>query len=244
MSKQPFFASAPRIALFIDSARVGYAIGLTLNISVAVEPIKVLGMFETLTLEPLAYLPVSGSMRILKLIPKDMQAEINKQAALQKDPFVNADTAPGVLNIGNSVQVADQTKLYSHVTPGTLLLSSSFDIEIQIKTIKADIQKKINAAATQRESALSAAYLNKNNAANADQQIAAMDAYNKAINDKYDPNATEFNTWTRFMTIKDCRITGMDSEISPARLMEEAVTYQGLIAINSNEAMDFINELK
>jgi hypothetical protein len=212
---------------------------------VTVEPIKVLGMFESLTLEPLAYLPVSGSMRILKLIPADMQTAINTQANLKKDPFLGSTIpASGIINSGDSIQVADQSKLYSQIQPGTLLLSSSFEVQIKIKRVTPALQAQITKAATQRESAISAAYISKNNAAPGDAQIKATADYQKLINDKYDPNTEISTEWVDFMVIKDCRITGMDSEISPARLMEEAVSYQGLIAINSNEAMDFVNELK
>lgn len=36
-----------------------------------------------------------------------------------------------------------------------------------------------------------------------------------------------------FLRIQDCRIVGMDGEIAPGRLLEEPLSFQGLLAVNS-----------
>lgn len=251
MSKQPFFASAPRLSLKIDGARVGYAIGLTLNISVTVEPIKVLGMFETLTLEPLAYLPVSGSMRIIKLLPSTQQSSVTTNAKAYAEPFTTGaggstdNYQAGVINGDELVSRGDQSFLYAQVSPGTILLSKSFDIDVMIKRTTVGVQAKIDAAAKSRASKIAAAYQAYSQETDAKLKVTLEESFNKLVNDKYDPfNHLDFYDETSFMSIRDCRITGMDSEISPARLMEESVTYQGLLAISQNEAMDYIKELQ
>jgi hypothetical protein len=244
MAKQPFFASAPRLQLLIDGTRVGYAIGLTLNISVTIEPVKVLGMFETLSLEPLAYLPVSGSMRIIKLLPKTVQTSVMTAANTTKDKFVDSDLSFSVNNLKTATSMTDQSLLYSHVTPGAILISRSFDVKMTIKRATVDAQKTIDDAAKAAAGVLSSAYTSAFPEKVADATVAASAAYQKLVNDKYDAfDNLSFYESSDFLTVKDCRITGMDSEISPARLMEEAVSFQGLLVINQYEAMDYIKDL-
>jgi hypothetical protein len=37
-----------------------------------------------------------------------------------------------------------------------------------------------------------------------------------------------------FLRLQDCRIVGMDGEIAPGRLLEEPLSFQGLLAVNSS----------
>lgn len=239
MAKQPFFTSAPRITLLIGSSRVGYAIGLTLNISISVEPVKILGTFETLSLEPLAYLPVTGSMRILKLLP------ISQQTAVLAGAKEGSGTAPRTFSINNdstSTGMEKQGAIYQHVNPASILISKSFDLNIDVRGLTATAQAAIlaskNAFVTQANS--------NANFVPAATETPAEKAIRLKANEQFLLNGPDlFNSptysTTNFMKIIDCRITSMDTDLSPSRLMEEAVSWQGLLAISQAQVNSTTN---
>jgi hypothetical protein len=65
-----------------------------------------------------------------------------------------------------------------------------------------------------------------------------IDIYLKAPKFTIDSNgyATDYqgvDTEVSFLTIKDCRINGMNGTIAPGQLLEEPLSFMGLLAVNT-----------
>jgi len=139
--KLPLFASSPRCKLTINGQDVAYAIGLNLSASVQLQEVRILGEFAIQSIEPISYAPVSGSFQIVRLLE---QEQVTQQVA---SATAIATSLQGQLqeNTGakvaqnNSIPLAgnfNQGLLLEHLDPRKVLLSQSFDVELQLKVPK------------------------------------------------------------------------------------------------------------
>lgn len=125
--KTPVFLSAPRMYLKISQVndagktefvRVAYAIGLNLDVSVDLRPVRVCGNFEVINYEPVMYNVVRGSMQIYKLLAKK-----GTQITVTKEQ----QAADGKTN-----SIKEYVNLSDHLDVKNVLLSRTFDIEIKV----------------------------------------------------------------------------------------------------------------
>ena len=129
MSLRPLFSSAPRIKIRANSKLIGYAIGFSVNVSVDVQPVYVIGEYAPVALEPNLYRPVTGSMQIVRL--RDLAAggslagfvkNAKGETVASTDPTLAANNSP-----------LDQKALFKHLEPQTILFSQTFDIDLYMK---------------------------------------------------------------------------------------------------------------
>ena len=129
MSLRPLFSSAPRIKIRANGKLIGYAIGFSVNVSVDVQPVYVIGEYAPVALEPNLYRPVTGSMQIVRL--RDLAAggslagfvkNANGETVASTDPTLAANNSP-----------LDQKALFKHLEPQTILFSQTFDIDLYMK---------------------------------------------------------------------------------------------------------------
>jgi len=187
----PLFAAAPRLKIKVNGTDIAYAIGLNMNVSVDVVPVKILGQFEIAALEPTAYNPVSGTFRVIRLLHPSSQTQITTAAETGRTNLLGgAKLEPAIANATSSSSVLSQSYLHRHLDPTKVLVSQTFDIELYLKIPKMTIVD--------------------------------------GIVQSYDGDEEE-----SFIKLQDCRVVGMDGEIAPGRLLEEPLSFQGLIAINS-----------
>lgn len=199
--KLPLFASAPLCKISVNDTEIAYAVGLSVNVGINLQEIRVLGQYEVEAIEPLAMMPVTGSFQVIRLLTEATRAttvekaketennsplvrtagEVTGVDGLAKDAIIEnssiSDSGTGALS-GSS-------ELAKHLDPRTILLSQSFDITIKMKTPSV---KGSNGNWSEGES-------------------------------------------TRMMVIKDCRLSGASASLSPGALLTESVEFQGLIAI-------------
>ena len=132
MSLRPLFSSAPRIKIRANGQLIGYAIGFSVNVSVDVQPVYVIGEYAPVALEPNLYRPVTGSMQIVRLrnlaegVASTGGGKFVKNAAGKvvppTDPSAIANNSP-----------LDQKALFKHLEPQTILFSQTFDIDLYMK---------------------------------------------------------------------------------------------------------------
>ena len=129
MSLRPLFSSAPRIKIRANGKLIGYAIGFSVNVSVDVQPVYVIGEYAPVALEPNLYRPVTGSMQIVRL--RDLAAggslagfvkNAKGETVASTDPTLAANNSP-----------LDQKALFKHLEPQTILFSQTFDIDLYMK---------------------------------------------------------------------------------------------------------------
>lgn len=188
----PLFAAAPRLKIKVNGTDIAYAIGLNMNVSIDVVPVKILGQFEIAALEPTAYNPVTGTFRVIRLLNPSSQAAIKAAAESGRTNLLGSTTTiePAISNASGSSSVLSQSYLHRHLDPTKVLISQTFDIELFLKLPKMTFENGIVKTYTGDEE-------------------------------------------ESFIKIQDCRVVGMDGEIAPGRLLEEPLSFQGLLAINS-----------
>lgn len=152
--KLPLFASAPlcKIAITLDDVEttIAYAVGLSVNVGVNLQEIRVLGQYEVEAIEPLAMMPVTGSFQVIRLLTEDTRkatlasattaennsplirtaGEVNDVKGLSKDAVI----ANSSISDGGTGALTGSKELAKHLDPRTILLSKSFDITIKMKT--------------------------------------------------------------------------------------------------------------
>jgi len=222
----PLFASAPRCVLKVNGKPIGFAIGLSLNVRIDVQPVKILGEFIIQSLEPTAYLPVEATLQVVRLLSNPSQvaaiavANANMPSTVSSTTVSEAKVAVNTTQAASSVPnpgatgdtVLSQAALYRHVDPASILLSQTFDIEIylkvpNIKTIddKKDTNKSIvlnTAAAPAKEGGVAAPVA---------------------------PDVEE-----SFITITDCRISSISTSISANELLVEPMEIMGRLLVNES----------
>lgn len=204
--KLPLFASAPRAVIYIDGQKVAYAVGLSLNASVNIQEVRILGEFAIQSLEPVAYLPVTGSFQIVRILSTETQTNQQEEARkiatkLTDDPNdTSADDQAALVNAvpnsGNGNNFG-QRQLLKHLDPRTTLTAPSFDMEIRLRVPSAAIADNPDTADLDETSPL-------------------------GVNLEEVP----------FMTVKDCRLTTQSMNVAPNQLLTQSLEYQGLLLVN------------
>ncbi len=195
------FASAPRIRIQIDGIDIAYAVGLSLNVGINLQEVRVLGSFEVESVEPLTMMPVTGSFQIIRLLDSDtIKRNIDKAKARDSAFISNKNVITGkddkgepILTNGEVVATRaatggaflNNTELAKHLDPRFILSSKSFDIDILI-----DTPKIRNADGVWQEA-----------------------------------------TRTTMMKVRNCRLTGASANITPNALLTESAEFQGLLAV-------------
>jgi hypothetical protein len=188
----PLFAAAPRLKIKVNGVDIAYAVGLNMNVSIDVVPVKILGQFEIASLEPSMYNPVTGTFRVIRLLNPATQTAMKTASESGRTSLLGATTVlnPSVTNTAASSSVLSQSFLHRHLDPTKVLISQTFDIELFLKIPKMTLTGN------------------------------SVSAYTGDLEES-------------FLKILDCRVVGMDGEIAPGRLLEEPLSFQGLLAINA-----------
>jgi hypothetical protein len=141
--KMPFFVAAPRCVISFNGSPIAYAVGISMSVSTVIEPVRILGAFAPVSFEPLMVNPVRGSLQIVRLLSATTRTANAEAAAATFGEAANAFTGDAedkftAVTMQSSIGGADssilgQTALYRHLDPVSVLLSQSFDIDIQIK---------------------------------------------------------------------------------------------------------------
>lgn len=209
----PLFASAPRMVIKVNGTDIGYAIGLNMNVSIDVQPIKAIGYFGPVSLEPTMYNPVSGTFRLIRLLNKNF---VNTQVTAAKSArsgnsligkaapeypetqaaLYSKDGETGNITGTNTTAATNRFALHRHLDPETVLISKTFDIEIYLHLPTEDTIKVANDKGVRAE-----------------------------VKGTLVPRP--------FLYIRDCRVISADGELSPGRLFEEPLSFQGLVAVNA-----------
>jgi hypothetical protein len=202
--KMPLFVAAPRCIIQVGGQRIAYAVGLSLNVSCAVEPVKVLGKYSIESIEPLMVNPTTGTFRIVRLISQTsrqnarnvVRADTARESVatnfLTDTDIAGADSTVSA-DSGQST-VLSQTALYRHLDPWALILSQSFDILLQLRV----------------------PVVNQGNF--------GSDGFLSAGNYTIQP--------TNFMQIKDARLTSGSANLAPAQIFQEVFSFEGLLAVS------------
>lgn len=194
------FITAPRIKIYVDGIPVAFAVGMSINVSVDVQDINVVGSYAPIAQEPTMYNPTNGSMQIVRVLSRNTQLALNSIANGQSQLTSQDATRPttdfnALQNSGQVVAASGtnnsilQNELARHLSPERVLLSKSFDIEMFLKVpdINPDGTPNITAA---------------------------------------NPYGLKEVSW---MKIKDCRIVSDSQNIAMGSLTNSPVSFQGLL---------------
>jgi hypothetical protein len=206
--KMPFFVAAPRCKITVAGQDIAYAVGLSLQVTKVIEPVRILGNFAPVAFESLMVNPVRGTFQIVRLLSSASDNAAIANALYEDAPNlgkVDADgnsasshkPAPGVN--GAAGTILGQGGLYRHLDPVSIILSQSFDIQIQLKV----------------------------------PQIVGSHFGNELL--KSGPYTI---STTNFITIKDARLSGARGSLTPASIFRESFTFEGLLAVQSREKQD------
>ena len=142
-AQTPFFMSGPRLLIKIDGVKVAYAVGLDLRVSRNVQIVNTLGSFASVAIQATMYNGVSGSMQIVRLLDSASRTALNTNASATKaadkktlqsfpDASLSGLTTPAAATTaGTSNSTISATEnLKRHLDPESVLVSSTFDIEV------------------------------------------------------------------------------------------------------------------
>ena len=204
---QPLFASAPRIKLYIDQQLVAYAIGFNFNVSVDVQPVFILGKYGPAALEPTMYNTVTGTLQIVRLKNPTVIANSGGKTSIKTAALAAGTEATGSVTATNAP--ISQKELFKHITPGQLILSQAFNMQLYMKIPSLEAAAVAAVAATASTDAVPA---------------------KAAILSKI---ALEEVEWMR---IEGCRITSRNTNISMGQLVNEPLNFQGLLATHASSS--------
>ena len=216
----PLFSTAPRIKLKINGANIAFAIGLSINVSVNVQPVTVLGQFGPVTLEPTAYNTVTGTMQIMRLATReDMQSAANAAANIglaDGEAAKVATSTPSNTFVGEGSTLTDQfssnnpvaqASLIRHMDPRTVLLSTTFNLDLYMKVPNPN-GTSVGAAV--------------NNDFTDDQDV--LDSPLDLVPNRVTSALIE----VPWLTVNQCRLTSRNVNISAGQLINEPVSFQGI----------------
>jgi hypothetical protein len=216
----PVFASAPKMVIYVNNQRIGYALGLSVNVSIAVDSVQVLGEFISQSIEPLYMPPVSGTFTVIELLSPQTQANmksaantrgtISNPAGTYSDLQKKGQTfAPALDNTtGSGADTLNNQFLYRHLDPATVLISQTFDLAVYIKVPRIGMD--------------SSGVCNYTDIKNRE-------------------------SLEEFLFIKDCRLQSKNVSISPGSLVNVPLEFSGLLvqnaalAENAREQLDSSN---
>jgi hypothetical protein len=153
-AQTPFFMSGPRLLIKIDGVKVAYAVGLDLRVSRNVQIVNTLGSFASVAIQATMYNGVSGSMQIVRLLDSASRNTLSANASATKADDkkalttlpessltgLNTPDAAGTAGTSNSTISATEN-LKRHLDPTSVLVSSTFDIEVWQMYPKVDALK-------------------------------------------------------------------------------------------------------
>jgi hypothetical protein len=216
MSISPAFATAPRIKLRIGDQLIAYAIGFNFNVSVDVQPVFVLGSYAPVSLEPTLYNTVTGTLQIVRLkTPKAQQSLLD----VKRNP---TDTNSNIVTNG-SVELGSTTAVGTTNNPlsqSTLFSHLTPSQLILSQSFDLDLYMKV-------PTAQGIAAMNSNG---------ALPLENSATNKTLDE--------VKWMTIKNCRFTSRNTNISQGQLVNEPLNFQGLLANNDGDGFTLDSSVK
>lgn len=211
--KKPLFASAPRLVIGIrnsngDFKKIGYAIGLNINVATTVQPVYVLGDLAPASYEPTQYQPVTGSFQIVRL-QSNLQRQTRKtasQALYDKTKIMNKDLIDSSVASATGNNVLYENNIWDHLNPVKILTSSTFDIEIYMNYTNyghaiPDAEVKTLMAAAQSSGTVAAA-----------------------------TSTAPATSLIKFMVLHDCRLTSRNVNIAQGQLVNEPLNFMGLLA--------------
>ena len=122
MAKKPIFITGANAKLKVDGKTMAYAQDVSYSVSVDTIPIETMGRYEAVTNEPVNY-SVAGEFAIVRYT----SAAVSAAAGIDQ-------AATGGNGLGNIKGKANLTNaLSSHVNPGKLLESITWDLEVYQK---------------------------------------------------------------------------------------------------------------
>lgn len=216
----PLFTTAPRIKLKINGTDIAFAIGMNISVSLNVQPVQILGKFGPVSLEPTYYNPVTGTMQIIRLISKE---DLQNATDILQDPanasYVNSNVAPVLADKTEGGETIEQTSsavdarssnnplvqnsLIRHMDPRSVLLSTTFDMEMYMR-----VPDPSETGVTEA--------LDQDNKNDPEPGVLDVNSPNGALKE------------VPWMTVKDCRITSRNINISQGQLINEPVSFQGI----------------
>lgn len=218
----PLFTSAPRLKIKIDGVHVAYAIGFSLNISVDVQPVQVIGQFGLMSLEPTMYNTVTGTMQIIPLVTGTTKAAQLGAAAGLVNPLIDTttttttkdSTGKETVTTATSLQVSSKADnesilsingLYRHLDPTKVLSSRTFDMQLCLV-------------------------------------VPTIVAPTTAIDGELTLNGTE-EVW---LTLKYCRLVSRNTNVAHGQLVNSPVNFQALLATpnDSDFSLDSLTKEK
>lgn len=236
MGMLPVFNSAPRLRIgktITDSSGkqifspLAVAIGLDINVSIDITPVYILGDISPSSLEPTMYNVVTGTMQVMRFLSGKKRADLIAQSkTLQSSIYGNKPPAtagqasgavsPAMTNSYNPAptvteeDVEFQIKMYMHLDPRVVMLSETFDIDVQL-----------NVPMTASLTAL-----------NVDTKT-AIDSTSSGSTILSGFQTPKFN-YMPWLSIKNVRLTSANTNISIGQLINEPVSFQGLLATPYN----------
>jgi hypothetical protein len=113
--------------------KIAYAIGLSMNVSVNVQPVNVIGNFGPVSYEPTMYNPVTGTFQIVRLQNKAFKdARIARAKTLYAGSKIIDPNQIDTQIRESDNNILTQSNLSDHLTPERILLSSTFDIDVYL----------------------------------------------------------------------------------------------------------------
>lgn len=214
--KKPLFASAPRLVLGIRNGKgefkkIGYAIGLSINVSTNVTPVMVLGDYAPASYEPTQYQPVTGTFQIVRL-QSDIQRStrqtnsklLYKDSKILDSSNITDSVTAGEGNSGNNVLY--KNNIWDHLNPTKIITSQSFDIEIYMNVTGYGHSVSDTQAST---------------------LVSVLDSSPNAIKAS---STTTKNELVKFMVLHDCRLTSRNVNIAQGQLVNEPLNFMALLA--------------
>lgn len=130
--KKPFFVTGANCKLKINGVTMAYATDLSYSVTIAHQSMKVLGLYEADTQEPLTY-SINGSFTLIRYVDSMKKKNENCPAgAHDRGNGVGSFTKNDV--IGNTVgNFSNEGNAHESLDPSKLSQSSTFDIELYQK---------------------------------------------------------------------------------------------------------------
>lgn len=231
MGTMPLFAAAPRVHLQIGNHSLAYAIGFNFNLSVDVTPVYAIGQYNAVALEPTYHNVVTGTIQIQRLSHSDARTANIKGADLFTKNALSGANVPSnatawngdslnstnsstsdLTGVGNTNPVLGSPgTLFAHLDPSSVLLSQLFDMDVYLA-----VQNGVTAAKEVVDA-------QKN-------PITQFDK-NGNLQTEVTQSLDTGSVLTHWFSIKGCRITSRNTNITFGQIVNEPVSFNGLLAV-------------
>jgi hypothetical protein len=205
MGIAPFLTTAPKIKIVIGEKTVAFAIGLNINISVDVQPIFAFGQYNAISLEPVMVNPVAGTLQILKIMPESFSKERNDWIETN-----NADVSSYKNSVTDATNYASQS-----VINGEGVVTKTSGLTSSVSTNNPLSYSNL-APHLDPDRVLSSITFN-------------LDIHMKVLKSGFAEGTTEYD-WIPWFRVKDVRLTSKNTNITFGQIINEPVSFQGLMA--------------